>query len=296
MRKIIVFAVITIGLASWQIEQHQVPYLSTTLSPYSEALSLVPEGFPKALIQIETYAKLETGLEDFLIYAGTGKQGETPFYWIRTESSLGGKFELRSMKKDESMNLCRDTIKSTFNGDSLMIAFEMIHHLTTNEIQYVWLDENNNRSETIIVISLDHPLKEGKNFPDLAVEQLNGEKLFFNDFAGKYVIVNWWHPACAPCIAEMPGFNKLVEQYKENPNVVFIAIAHCEKKDLTRFLENRKFDYIQTLANEDAVKLFKEGYPVNLIIDSEGIIRHFSSGGNEGRYLEIDKILKGLLE
>ena len=280
-------------VVSCQMNQKQIPYLSTTLSLYSEELDIIPSSLPKTFFQAETYAKFETGLDDIQIYTGIGKQGNNSGYWIQ----IGNTFLLTSLKqKDESLNTCRDTIRHKFSGDTSMIAFEIIHHLSTNEIQYIWLDENNKRSEKAIIISLDHPLREGKKFPDLTVELLNDAKLSFNDYVGKIVVVNWWDIGCAPCVAEMPGFNKLVEQYKGNPNVVFIAVAQHTKEELTQFFESREFNYIQTLANDNAVKIFGKSYPVHIIIDSEGKIHHFAKGGHEYKYLEIEAIIKNLLE
>ena len=298
MKKVVVFVIVAVGLVtlvSFGINQNQVPYLSIKLSPYSEDLNLVPSNLPKDFFKIETYTKLETGLEDFKIYVGTG---ETSVYWMKIESLLGEPFSVgMKMEKDESLNIRRNTINHKFNGDSAMIAFEMIHYLSTDEIQYIWLDDNNNRSEKLIIIPLDYPLKKGKEFlPDLTVELLNGEKLSFNDLIGKTIVVNWWATTCAPCIVEMPGLNKLVEQYKENPNVVFIAIAHDKKEDVTRFLESREYDYIQTLSNNDAVELFGESYPKHVIINSERRISYYSIGGGQNTYLEIEKNIKELLE
>lgn len=281
---------------SCQMNQKQIPYLSTTLSPYSEELGITPSSMPKEFFQIETYAKLETGLDDTKIYIGIGRQGSTSGYWMTRESLLGRSFTTISLKKDDSLNICRDTIRYKFGGDTTMIAFELIHHLSTDKIQYIWLNENNNRSEKAIIISLDHSLREGKKFADLTVERLNGEKLSFSDYVGKTVVVNWWDINCAPCVAEIPGFNKLVEQYKGNSNIVFIAIAQHEKEEVNHFLESIEFNYIQTLANDDAVRLFGKSYPVNIIINSEGIICSFSKGGHEEKYLEIDNIIKKLLE
>jgi len=252
--------------------------------------------------RFKTFAKMETGIDSLQFHIGTGKRGDIPFFWTIAESSLFGRtvritstFNMKNI--DTSLNICRDTIKfDKLSGDSIMIMFEVIYHLSTDEIQYIWLDGNNNRSEKTVLISLDFPLKEGKKFPDLTVEQLNGEKLSFDDFIGKTIVINWWQTACAPCIAEMPGFNKLVEQYKRNPNVVFIAIADNNKEQVIRFLENREFNYIQTLGNEDILKIFGDSYPKNVIIDSTGKICHYSKAGYPDKYLEIEKVLKTLLE
>ena len=277
-----------IGLVSCQMKQKQTPYLSTTLSPYSEELNFVPS----FIFQLETYAELETGLEDTQIYTGIGSRDGTSGYWVK----IGPSFTTISLKKDEAFNICRDTIRYKFSGDTTIIALELIHHLSTNEIQYIWLDENNNRSEKAIIISIDYPLKKGKKFPDLTVELLNGEQLSFSDFIGKTVVVNWWFVGCVPCMAEIPGLNKLIEQYKENSNVVFIAIAHSRRDDVNHFLESSEFNYIHSLANADAVRLLGGTYPVNLIINSEGIIYYSTKGGGTDAHLKIDSALKKLLE
>jgi len=281
---------------SCQMNQKEIQYFSTTLSPYSEDLEIIPSAIPKAIWQAETYAKLETGLDDFQIYTGIGKQGNQQGYWMQIKSSFTtSTFTTISLKKDDLLKICKDTIRHKLSGDSTMVAFEIIHHLSTGEIQYVWLNEYNNRSEKAIIIQLDLPLKEGKKFPDLTVEQINSEKLSFNDLIGKTVVVNWWHIACAPCIEEMPGLNKLVERFKQNPNVVFVAIANNKKEHVTRFLEEREFNYIQTLANEEDIKLFGNAFPVHLIINSEGKICYFSKGGSAEIYIKIESILNGML-
>ena len=284
----VVFVSIIIGLVSCEMKQKQIPHLSTALSSYSEELNFVPS----FIFQIKTYAELETGLDDIQIYTGIGDRGEISGYWIK----IGPAFTTISLKKDEVLNICRDTIRYKFSGDTTMIAFELIHHLSNDEIQYIWLDENSNRSEKAVITNIDFPLKPGKMFPDLTVEQLNDEMLSFNNLIGKIIVVNWWHIACAPCIIEMPGLNTLVEQYKENSDVVFIAIAPHKKEHITHFLESREFNYIQTLANHDAVELFGESYPKHVIIDSEGRIDYYSTGGGQNTHLEIERIIRGLLE
>ena len=166
MKRFFVFGLVTIGLVtlvSFRMTQNQVPYQSTTLSPYSSDLGIIIQLFAnQANENIETYAKIETGLEEYKIYAGTGKQGKTPLYWIQIDvGGIGNTFMLMDMSKktDESLNICKDTIKHILGPDkNTMVAFEMIHHLSTNEIQYIWLDENNNKSEKAIIIPLDKSL------------------------------------------------------------------------------------------------------------------------------------------
>ena len=72
------------------------------------------------------------------------KQEDIPLYWLSIKESSGNQFILTDLsEKNESLHICRDTIKRNFRDDTTIIAFEMIHHLATNEIQYIWLDEKN---------------------------------------------------------------------------------------------------------------------------------------------------------
>ena len=139
----------------------QVPYLSAKLSPYSGGVDVM---YPVSSITLEKYAKIKTGLEDFQMYMGTGKQNDViPLYWLKMECSKGKMMLYIDMSKkmDTSSNTCRDTIRNDrFNNNTEMIAIEVIHHLLTDEVQYIWLDENNDRSEKAIFITL--PLKEEK--------------------------------------------------------------------------------------------------------------------------------------
>ena len=159
MKKVIVFVIVAIGLitlVSFRMIQNQVPYFSAKLSPYSGGVDVL---YPVNSITLEKYAKIETGLEDFQMYMGTGKQDNVvPLYWMKMESSKGKMMLYIDMSKkmDDFSNTCRDTIRNDrFSNNSEMIAIEVIHHLSTDEIQYIWLDENDNRSEKAIFIPLE---------------------------------------------------------------------------------------------------------------------------------------------
>jgi len=294
MKKIIVLVIVAIGFATLASgkTQDQVPYLSTKLSPYSG-----PELIDR--VKIETLAEIETGVGDSLrVKLGTGKyNGNLPVFWVIRESSMGGNkmtsTRIGGMDSniDKALNIRRDTIKHEFRGDTIMVAFEMIHHLSTGEIQYIWQDGDGGRSERAVFISLDPPLKVGKKFPDLAVEQLNGGRLSFGDLVGKVIVINWWATHCGPCIAEMPGLNKLVEQY---PDVMFISIADNTKEQLLRFFEHREFNYIHTLGNEEVKEIFGNAYPVNVIVNAAGEISYYARGGYADKYREPEKVLNDL--
>jgi thiol-disulfide isomerase/thioredoxin len=300
MKKIIGFSLIVstfLVLVSFQSAEDTVPYFSTKLLPYSPGdLRMGKSSIEKR----ETYAKLETGNSDFLenMYIGTGKQGENTLYWayLKIKGGYGSISAVFQMPKDPSSNMFRDTLRFEFENKSKMIALEFIHDLSTNEIQYIWLDGDNNRSKDLTIITVDNPLQQGKMFPELTVEKLNGEKLSFGDLKGKFVVINWWATTCAPCIAEMPGFNKLEEKYRDNPNVVFVAVTDDDKERLNSFFQKKQFNYVQTIGDKDVAKVFGPGYPVHVIIAPTGKICFYAHGGGLNMSAKIEGVLSAFVE
>jgi hypothetical protein len=89
----------------------------------------------------------------------------------------------------------------------------------------------------------------------------------------------------------MPGLNSLVEKYKSNPEVVFLAIAFDDKESVKYFLTKKNFNYMQTLGDSEAAKLFGKTYPKNIIVNPQGITTYYSEGAGENKYMYIDKEL-----
>jgi peroxiredoxin len=119
--------------------------------------------------------------------------------------------------------------------------------------------------------------------PVFSARAMNGDSIKMDQLKGKVVVMNFWSINCRPCIAEMPGMNKLVKDYKKN-NVVFLAITwetvNRVRKD---FLSRYKFDFVIVT---DALHIIDEiaasGYPTTYIINKKGIIKEAWNGGNTG--------------
>lgn len=139
-------------------------------------------------------------------------------------------------------------------------------------------------------------IQKGEKFPITELETIDGRKLNIDSLSDKIFVVNWWFTTCKPCIMEIPGLNSLVEKYKENPRVVFVAIAFDTKKNVDEFLLKQPFDYIQTLRfNPDFVKILGSIFPSNLIIDRNRNVFYKSSGGGKDTYKEVEESLQKLL-
>ena len=140
----------------------------------------------------------------------------------------------------------------------------------------------------------------GTPAPDFKVMKLDKKEIRLSDLKGKVVVVNFWATWCGPCIAEMPHFQKVVDRYKKQSGVVFLAISIDEDKPVVRpFLERNRYT-MPVAYDEDAAKAFNvDGVPTTFIVDRRGVIQ-FSDlgfGGDEQQYIDhlvwrIDALLK----
>lgn len=115
---------------------------------------------------------------------------------------------------------------------------------------------------------------EGKKIPAFNFSDVNGKLYTSENTKGKIVLFKCWFIRCGACVKEMPALNKLVAQYKDNPDVLFISLASDAKANLKGFLSKTKFDYA-TVANQDdymTKKLNVSAYPTHFLINKEGVL------------------------
>jgi cytochrome c biogenesis protein CcmG/thiol:disulfide interchange protein DsbE len=138
--------------------------------------------------------------------------------------------------------------------------------------------------------------------PDFRLKDISGKEVTLSSLKGKVVVLDFWATWCVPCHENFPAVQKVVDHYKNDPNVVFLFIDTREKSA----------DYVQ-LAKADMEKnhydfhvLFDEqgpdgkqnkyystlgmaGIPTRFIIDANGIIRD-KSVGYDDRYTDAQKV------
>ena len=121
---------------------------------------------------------------------------------------------------------------------------------------------------------------KGKPFPDFTLTDLSGTTHTSENIKGKVVVINLWFTACAPCIHEMPELNKIVGEYKENEDVLFLAFALDPKSRVDKFLKKYKFDYNIIPDSQEYItkKLNPPGYPTHIVLDKNSNVVFLFSG------------------
>jgi len=124
----------------------------------------------------------------------------------------------------------------------------------------------------------------GYDLPVFKAKTLTGKEVTNEYLKGKLTLINFWFTACRPCIAEIPGFNDIVNKYGDD-KLNYISIGRDDKQEVEDFLEEHpwKFDHIV-----DAEPLIKEefmfmwGYPTTFLVDESGKIIHAINRGMSG--------------
>lgn len=119
-------------------------------------------------------------------------------------------------------------------------------------------------------------------FPDFSLKKLDGSEFNSTSLAGKTAVFNFWFIGCKPCIREMPLLNEVVEQYRNKPDVVFLAPALDEQEKLVQFFNDHTFSYQVLSSAKEFVKTMKiSSFPTHIIVDSKGLIQEVMIGGRE---------------
>jgi len=136
---------------------------------------------------------------------------------------------------------------------------------------------------------------EGPANLNITLKDMNDADFRMSDLKGKVVLVNFWASWCAPCLAEIPEFIKVREQYHGRGFEIVGISTDDTPAQLREFAAKNKTNYplVQVSAEvEDAYgPVF--GLPTSILIARDGSVckRHFGPLSKE----QLEKELKDLL-
>jgi thiol-disulfide isomerase/thioredoxin len=146
-----------------------------------------------------------------------------------------------------------------------------------------------------------------KEAPDFNLKDFDGNSVKLSDLKGKIVVVDFWATWCGPCKMSFPALQKMHEKYKDNPNILILALDTWEKeksaeekeKKVKEFINGNKYTFKVLFDTDDIVSKYGvTGIPTKFVIDQEGKMQFKSVGfgGEQKMMAEMEAQFDILLE
>jgi cytochrome c biogenesis protein CcmG, thiol:disulfide interchange protein DsbE len=117
--------------------------------------------------------------------------------------------------------------------------------------------------------------------PDFVVETLDGQSIRLSELRGQVVLVNFWATWCPPCRIEMPGFQRVWDDYRDQGFVIVgLSVDQGVRSDVARWVGDRGLTFPIAFAPGSVVRSYGGAsvLPTSILIDTEGRIAHRVQG------------------
>ncbi|WP_017733303.1 TlpA family protein disulfide reductase [Nafulsella turpanensis] len=113
----------------------------------------------------------------------------------------------------------------------------------------------------------------------LQLRNAAGEEVTLEEFRGKVIFINFWTTWCPPCIAEMPGINKLYQDLQAEEVVFLMVSLDDDFEKARRFQEKKGFDFDVYQPSGRLPAMYRsQSIPTTFVIDARGGLALTQSG------------------
>ncbi|MFO7592781.1 MAG: TlpA disulfide reductase family protein [Pseudomonadota bacterium] len=108
--------------------------------------------------------------------------------------------------------------------------------------------------------------------PEFRFVDINGTNIDFEDYRGKWVVVNYWATWCPPCLEEIPELVHFHEEHKSKDAVVVgFNMEDHPPKVLRHFVEENMMTYpVIPMSDEMELVGAIQGLPTTYLLDPNG--------------------------
>ena len=99
----------------------------------------------------------------------------------------------------------------------------------------------------------------GKPAPDFTLPTLDGTEVSLSQLRGQPVLINFWASWCAPCLAELPGIQKLYQEMnKDGLEVLAVNVDENPEKEIPKVIQRLGLNLpIYTDKNAELSEMFE---------------------------------------
>ncbi|MCK4463827.1 MAG: TlpA family protein disulfide reductase [Candidatus Omnitrophica bacterium] len=125
---------------------------------------------------------------------------------------------------------------------------------------------------------------------NFTLNDINGKQIRLSDYSGKIIILNFFATRCPPCRREMPDFNEIAREYKDDVEVIAVNVGRESPSKLKDFAEqyNLKFNILIDDGKASALYGPIRWIPATFIIDKNFNIARKYTGSRTRQQLAED--------
>ena len=127
----------------------------------------------------------------------------------------------------------------------------------------------------------------GPYMPSWQVPDLYGDPVYWTNYLGKVVMVDFWETICGACIEELPDLIRL-QDVMQSRGFTILGLAGDTKVQLVAdYVASRNINYPIAMSTTDVqytIYGYPVGYPTKFFVDQEGRIVATYQGGNTQKY------------
>ncbi len=131
---------------------------------------------------------------------------------------------------------------------------------------------------------------------DFTLNDINGKEIRLSDYSGKIIILNFFATRCPPCRREMPDFNEIAREYKDDVEVIAVDVDQESPSKLKDFAERYNLKFKILIDDGEASALYGpiRWIPTTFIIDKDfNIARKYTGSRTRQQLAEDIKELGG---
>ncbi len=123
---------------------------------------------------------------------------------------------------------------------------------------------------------------------EFTLSKLDGGRLPLSTMKGKVVVLDFWATWCGPCRVQHPLYEQVKTRFKDNPDVVFLAVSTDEDRSLVMpFLERQKWSK-EVLYEDGLASYFRvNSIPTTIVLDRGGEVKSRMPGFIAERFVDM---------